>query len=83
MVALKNLITAYGANGFILADAGNGSADSDGSFVQWDEDTAVYGDVEMGALDTVQITGGVECEYASDWIIDGDGDNPYRYRIFF
>lgn len=82
---LRDLVKKFDANGFVLADDGNGSANSDGEFVEWTEETAdEYGDTELQLLDSWYVLkGGVECLYGSQWIIDGAGDNPYRYRIYF
>lgn len=89
---LKNLIEEYGATGFVLQDAGNGSATDNGRFVNVDDGSpddsgallAEYGDVELEELAEEHTSDdNVKCQYASEWIVEGQGDNPYRVRIFF
>ena len=89
---LKDLIEEYGATGFVLQDAGNGSATDNGRFVNVDDGSsddsdallAEYGDVELVELAEEHISDdNVKCQYGSEWIIEGTGDNPYRVRIFF
>lgn len=83
---LKNLIEEYGANAFVVADAGNGSSYGEaGRTVDYDEACAdEYGDTEMSRLDAPSMSeDGRECLYASGWITKGEGDNPFRVRIYF
>lgn len=86
MDTLKELVMQYGANGFVFADAGNGCGfGEEGQFVSWDERTAEeYGDIELSPISKPHYSiDKVECNYASDWIGMGEGDNPYRYKIYF
>jgi hypothetical protein len=86
MKTLKQLREEFDSGCFVYADAGNGCGFGEqGRVLIYDVITAeVYGDTEMTELDAVHVSDdGVKCHYASDWIIDGDGDNPYRYRIYF
>lgn len=83
---LSALVEEYGANAFVLADAGNGSSYGEkGRLVNYDKlCRKVYGNTAMHKLKAPHMSDdGSECEYASDWIIQGDGDNPYRVRIYF
>ena len=83
---LAELVEEYGANVFVLADAGNGCGYGEaGRMVDFDEACAdEYGDTEMTKLDAPHTSDdGSECLYASDWIVQGEGDNPYRVRIYF
>lgn len=86
MATLNELVMEYGANAFVLADDGNGCGFGvNGVTIDYDEDSAsVYGGVEMTALNGGHVSeDGMLCEFASDWIIKGEGDNPYRVRLFF
>lgn len=86
MTKLVELVEAYSANGFVLADAGNGCGLGDaGVFVPFDEAlSADYGDVELEALAEPHWSDdGFECRYASAWLTKGEGDNAYRVRVFF
>lgn len=86
MNTLKELVEKNGANGFILADAGNGSSiGEEGRFAAWDDAAeAKYGDAELSPLDMPHRSAdGLECGHASEWIETGAGGNPYRYRIYF
>jgi hypothetical protein len=83
---LSELMAESGANGVIIADDGNGCAyGEDGRVFEYTEDIEEeYGDVEMHKLETVHTSDdGYECEWASEWIIKGNGDNPYRVRLYF
>lgn len=88
MTTLKELVDQYGANGFVYADRGNGSASVDeGEFSGWDEDAETeYGGVEMMPLDKKHISAdGVECRFASEWMQSYDKNGfltNYEYRIF-
>jgi hypothetical protein len=99
---LENLMEEYGANGFVIADAGNGSAGP--CWVEWSDDVAQeYGDTPMfpatedemiddtdedygtlsGAVNYALQEGATSVSHASNLIVSGEGDNPYRYRIIF
>ena len=83
---LSELIDEFSANAFILADAGNGcSYGEKGRAVDYDEACGMeYAETAMSKLDTPHISDdGFVCAYASDWIIQGNGDNPYRVRLYF
>lgn len=83
---LSALMNEFGANGVIIADDGNGCAyGKDGRVFEYTEEIAEeYGDVEMNKLETAHTSDdGYECEWASEWIIKGNGDNPYRVRLYF
>ncbi len=86
---LSQLVSEYDANAFVLADEGNGCAHGEaGRAVRCDNDDgallAQYGDIEMVPLDAPHISiDGLECSYASEWMIVGSGDNPYRVRVLF
>lgn len=87
MATLNELVMEYGANAFVLADDGNGcSFGEKGRALDYDEDEmgAEYGMVEMMPLEAAHMSDdGIECNFASDWIIKGEGDNPYRVRLYF
>lgn len=85
ITTLAKLVSEYSANAFVLADAGNGCGFGDGRLVDYDDESAYeYGDVEMIELDAPHISDeGQECTFASEWIEQGEGDNPYRVRLFF
>lgn len=86
METLKDLVERYGANGFVVADAGNGCGfGEEGQFTVWDEETkAEYGNITLRKLKKPhRSVDGVECHYVSEWIEAGEGDNPYRYRVYF
>lgn len=56
MRSLSELVEYYGANGFVVDDAGNGCAGR--CWVPWDDDTAEnYGDVEMYETDCDDFVG--------------------------
>ena len=88
---LRELIEEYDASGFVLADAGNGSAGP--SWIEWDEEASQkYGDIELfDAADRDAITAKrtvLEIEpketMSSEWVIDNPlENNPYRYRVIF
>lgn len=83
---LAELVEEYGANAFVLADAGNGCGyGEDGQLAMYDEAAAdEYGETEMLELSEPHMSDdGQECTYASEWIEQGEGDNPYRVRLFF
>ena len=83
---LADLVQDYGAAGVVVADDGNGCGKGiDGVMVEYDQDMAhAYGIVQMERLETPHISkDGVECNYASYWMIIGNGDNPYRIRLYF
>lgn len=81
---LIELMQEFNTRTFVLANDRNVSW-KHGRTVEYDQDChAVYGGTEMFVLDDPHISeDGSECLYASDWIVDGDGDNPYRVRIYF
>lgn len=86
MANVKTLVEEAGANGFIFADDGNGAGfGKEGQFMDWDQEQEdKYGDIEMSPLPAPHTSAdGVECIYASDWVVSGNGDNPYRYRVLF
>lgn len=83
---LIDLINEYNGNGFVMTDKGNGSSKPEnGQFVHLDDDLIKqYGQTEMNIMDEFHMSDdGVECMFESDWIVVGDGDNPYRVKIFF
>lgn len=81
---LRELIEKHGAFWCIISESGDGSANSAGRFVHWDADAdKKYGDTEMLPVQHFSLrVAGVACSYSSDWIVDGEGDNPHRYRIY-
>jgi hypothetical protein len=86
LTTLANLISEFDANAFIFADAGNGCGFGEaGQALDYDEAAAkAHGDVELTKLDApITSNDGYEVNYASDWIVTGEGSNPYRYRIMF
>lgn len=83
MITLASLINEFSVEGFVFADAGNGSGFGEkGRFVSYDDEAAgAYGATEMIELAEPHISDeGAACHYASEWI---DGQNGYRFRIFF
>lgn len=83
---LADLVQDYGATGVVVADDGNGCGKGiDGVMVEYDPDMAdAYGAVKMEPLEMPHLSEDeVECNYASDWMIIGEGDNPYRIRLYF
>ena len=83
---LSDLVEYYDANAIIMADAGNGCGyGSDGHMVEYCGECAEeFGDVEMAELAAPHISDdGHKCLFAFEWIIQGEGDNPYRIRIYF
>ena len=86
MTTLNDLMTECGANAVIVADAGNGAGSPEaGHAVRYDDDVReAYGEVEMEELDAVHTSAdGYECGWASEWMVTGEGDNPYRVRLYF
>ena len=87
MATLNELVMEYGANAFVMADDGNGCGFGEkGRTLDYDEAEmgAEYGTVEMLPLEATHMSDdGIECNFASDWIIKGEGDNPYRVRLYF
>jgi hypothetical protein len=83
-MTLDKLIKDYSGNAYGFQDAGNGSSSS-GQLLDYDNDARTeYGEVEMSKLpEAIKLDDGTQVEYASDWIVTGEGSNPYRYRIFF
>lgn len=85
-ITLQNLIDEHGAAAFIFADQGNGAGFPEaGQAIDYDEDCASeYGEIEMLPLESPHISAdGFECEFASEWITKGCGDNPYMFRLYF
>jgi hypothetical protein len=83
---LDALINEFGSNAFVIADAGNGSGFGEkGVATEYDDDAAAsYGAVVLAPLAAPHTSDdGHECAYASEWIAQGTGDNPYRVRIYF
>jgi hypothetical protein len=89
MKTLAELMAEYGADGYVLADKGNGSAFGlDGQSVRVDlEDLDLedlepkLGRIKMRELAKPHISGdGVECHFASKWQVSADG---YKYRFYF
>ena len=86
MKTLDQLVRECGANAFVLADDGNGSSiGHKGRGVGYTPEMAeTYGGVRMEELETMhESEDGIDCMFASDWIIVRQGDNPYRVRLFF
>ena len=86
MKTLDQLMREYCANCFVLADDGNGSSiGHKGRGIGYTPEMAeTYGSVRMEELDTMhESEDGIDCMFASDWIIVRQGDNPYRVRLFF
>lgn len=75
MATLNELIAEFVANGFVLADAGNGCAYGDGRLVEYDEACAeMYGSIPLEKLNEPHMSAdGAECQFASAWIIEGSG----------
>ena len=82
MQTLGTLIREYTATGCIMEDAGQGSATSNGRWVDA-EDIQGYLDVTLRPIPAHVGAGGIVCHFASDWIVEGTGDNPYRIRFYF
>ena len=94
-MTLGELVNTYGANGVVIEDAGNGCGGP--SWLPLDEMTDSQLSIDMIPLDATtatcddasrvgaMVTGDqrYSAMYVSDWIIEGSGDNPYRYRIIF
>jgi hypothetical protein len=86
MRTLDQLVRDYSANAFVLADAGNGSSIGEkGRVISYTPEMAeTYGSVRMEELDAMhESEDGIDCMFASGWIIVRQGDNPYRVRLFF
>lgn len=86
MKTLDQLMREYCANAFVLADDGNGSSiGHKGRGVCYTPEMAeTYGGARMEELDAMhESEDGIDCMFASDWIIVRQGDNPYRVRLFF
>ena len=86
MKTLDQLVRQYGANAFVLADDGNGSSiGHKGRGIGYTAEMAeTYGGVRMEELDAMhESEDGIDCMFASDWIIVRQGDNTYRVRLFF
>lgn len=86
MPKLSELIAEYGANAFIYSDEGSGAGfPRDGQALDYDDDAAAdYGETELTKLAApLKSADGHEIHFASEWVVTGDGDNPYRYRIMF
>jgi len=82
MQTLGSLMREYTATGCILQDAGQGSASSNGRWVDA-KDVEGYLDVTLHPISAHAVAGGLVCHFASDWIVEGSGDNPYRVRFYF
>ena len=83
---LDQLVREYSSNAFVLADDGNGSSiGHKGRCVGYTPEMAeTYGSARMEELDAMhESEDGIECMFASGWIIVRQGDNPYRVRLFF
>ena len=86
MATMQSLVSEYGANAMVLADAGNGCGFGEqGCAVDWTDDMAAqYGAVEMLPLASAHVSeDGHTCTFASDWLVEGDGDNAYRVWLYF
>lgn len=85
-MTLRELITAYDANGFFLADSGHDSASGKPEFLFFDDDTdKKYGETKMRKLRTADYfdtTVPEEAEYSSDWIITGQDESRHRIKLF-
>jgi hypothetical protein len=88
MEKLGKLINELGANGVVRIDEGNGSAGP--TWCDWGDDMQKkYGSVVMMPVtdDTHdgyvyrQIIPDGTVSHGSDWIEDGQGVNPYKYRF--
>ena len=86
MKTLDQLMREYCANCFVLADDGNGSSiGHKGRGINYTPEIAeTYGNVRMEELKELHVSDdGLDCMFASDWIIVRQGDNPYRVKIYF
>jgi len=86
-VKLSDLLHEYGANAFVMVGAGNGSAYGEaGALVEVDEAAlAAYGDIDLSPIDRSSSpwVDRDDVNFESDWIVAGQGQNPYRYKILF
>jgi len=83
---LVDLIAEYHAPGFVLADFGNGSSSGcKGQFVDLTPELlAQYGSTPMMQLPAPHMSAdGVECNWESEIIVQGEGQNPYRVKLYF
>ena len=84
---LSDLVREYGGNAFIMVDDGSGSAFDryEGVFIDADEEAlAEYGDIDLQPIESSSPWAGRDdVNFESDWIVVGQGDNPYRYKILF
>jgi len=72
MTTLKNLTDEYDANAIFVKQDGNGCGDNQDMMLSEIDDN----------LDEIIMTkNGLQWE--SDWIIKGEGDNPFRIRYIF
>lgn len=86
MKTLDELMREYCADCFVLADAGNGSSiGQKGRGISYTPEMAeTYGRVALEELKEPHVSDdGLDCMFASDWVIVRQGDNPYRVRLFF
>jgi len=83
MKTLGQLVKEYGATTIVYADDGEGSSFGiNGKARDYSEDFANIPMRKFKYLLHIS-DDNIPCLYASDWIVTGKGDNPYRYRIFF
>lgn len=81
MLTLNELINEYNATGAVVEDAGNGCIGA--HWLDWDDDIAAdYGNVVLHRVPAFRAAD-LECQWLSDFIFLGGGDNPYRIRFCF
>ena len=86
-MTLRELISAYDANGFFLVHANNVLVCSEVTFFLFENEMdQQYGEIEMRKLKTADYFDTAvpeEAEYASDWIIQGQNETLCRIKLFF
>jgi hypothetical protein len=93
---LSRLMIETGANGVVVYDAGNGSAGprwvpvddltadmltSEMEPCKPEDNAGRDDDTTLGQIMADVLQEGTIPEYVSDWIVGGDGSNPWRFRI--
>lgn len=84
MKTLKELADKYAAEYCIILNAGNGCGEPEAVDIKTVDDTIemeVSTDQEVIDAYTAVIGEASEQLFASAWITEGEGDNPYRYRV--